>query len=316
MKKYIIIMSIILGFGILFACLTCTYFDPWEAAGIIGDGYGPIAFWIDPHGTVFKGDLYDSNDTKEIYYFGEYDQRPPHCIIAIPEDNRIYWSANNMGEGEIYSINYDGGDFSVVQGNHDSLIDSMAYDSRNNTLYFTKGTQIYKSENRGYATPLSIWNHDNVGMYITDIALDIPGNRLYYVDNTMQLYKINFSEPYEYQEVVVDNTDSPFLFKIAIGHNRIIWAGDDARIAAFDLPNNTGNTEILTDKGFWVKDLIVDPFDNYVYWMDEGGTDPAPPHSILKVNIYGANQSREEIRLLPHQDEFDKNVVFTVDFGH
>ena len=146
-------------------------------------------------------------------------------------------------------------------------------------------------------------------MNISDIALDIENNWIYYATSSTDFYRINMDGTNQ----TTFQTSASIIEQIAYDRteNRIICSNNTAIFYFQNIVSPGINDPVTTtDQTFSVLDLLVDPMERYVYWLDEGGPYPAPPHGILKTEITGSGGS-EEI-LVFGQDE--SGMVFTIGF--
>ena len=306
MKKHTIIISIILGAGIFLTCLTCTYFDPWEAGGI-GEPEPPV-FWIDWYGTIFKSNIDSPSDKMEI--FSPQEESNPYCIVADPIRQKIYWASYVMNDSDPYQIhraNYDGSEVDRFHWNNMETITSIAFDSGKHELFFSEGMKIRSISTEGEPFVNDILTPGT--MNISDIALDIENNWIYYATSSTDFYRINMDGTNQ----TTFQTSASIIEQIAYDRteNRIICSNNTAIFYFQNIVSPGINDPVTTtDQTFSVLDLLVDPMERYVYWLDEGGPYPAPPHGILKTEITGSG-GREEI-LVFGQDE--SGMVFTIGF--
>lgn len=308
MKKYTILISIILGIGILFIYLTCTYFDAFEAAGIKPQEPmpGDNMFWITEFGDIYWAPLDNLQNGTGITIDPGQAQGTPMCITTHFDEGRIYWAMDIDAVGcAIYKAKYCGRRCKQIYINDGGAINSIAIDHTSNMLYFNEDEIIWKIPVDGGTKSFVYDNGD--GSPVSDLTLDTANNLIYYADNTDGLNIINMIPP-AYPSWEPNDGYPVYQLSFDYNDNEIYWAGYNGNKIYRGQIGELINTYTVTSDCAAVYDLVSDPVNGYIYWLDEGNVDP--PHAIFRMNSDGTGQKEVVVDFTGG----DAVYFFTIDF--
>jgi hypothetical protein len=327
MKTYKgIVIFILLGAIILYTWITCTDFNAMEAAVIGGVEVpeptpggsldGPIILYLDHYGTMFKSYMdYPEIYRSEIFYPGN-SQSP--TSMSIDEVNKyVYWSFRNFnGDYEIHKAKYDIDGFFTPESLFFSTneINCVIYIPGSEMLIYSEGTDIMEAYPDGSSTWVLWGGHLST---ITDMVFNpSSGNeRIYFADDTLYYYEVTYNNP------IAENSyetipGSPTIKKMAydISRNELYYISDDLTYTdeIYTLPvyQSEPSSFVTNPECYLVKDLLVDPMGEFVFWTDDGdASNQYQFFGIVSVSII--NGQRVE---LVEFDEDTSGYAFAIDY--
>jgi len=154
--------------------------------------------------------------------------------IALDEENLKLYVADDLNDGRILSVNYDGSDAQVIlEGEPDGVtagISDVAVDTVNNKLYWAKRNAIMRSNMDGTDVeivaaidPISGQEDNPVGASV--IQVDPAGGKIYWADpfkDQITIADLDGSN----KQLLIDTAGSPEGLQLDLANQTVFWLDD------------------------------------------------------------------------------------------
>lgn len=281
-------------------------------------------FWFnDDHTILFRGDI----STSEVAIVTELIPRQPAAIDYI--QGKLYWADNLSNRiwmndpaqpGPVQILSTDDAILSIRideqgsfvywlednpkrlrmagldgSGSQDLItstdIGSFRIDTINNKLYWgekeTGRIRMMDLSDRQIVDIVTEAGH------IHELELDIMNYMVYWGDEgngdeiSPGIYRSDISRGIP--EMVI-NTAYPGSFTVDSEQGKLYWAGGDRTILRANLDGGGVDT-ILTDQRLVISDLLMDPDENYLFWIE----DELGARRVMRVNLEDGHPEPEEV---------------------
>ncbi len=199
--------------------------------------------------------------------------RDPRMMRWIESINKFIYCRTDM-----FSIDYDGGNETLILNETSSLFFSVAIDTAAEKLYYShKAANEIKRCDYDGSNPTIQWTPSAP----EDMALDAPNGKLYWGNDT-SLFRADIPDG-DNEETLVTGINNLEHITLDLVNGKIYWcdSGDDL-IKRANLDGTTVETVITSTVDAW--GVAVDGVNGKVYWTETG------PKNVKRADLDGTNQ--------------------------
>ncbi len=279
MNKIFILLIICL---LLITTITCTYFDPFSAAGV------PSLFWVDEKKQIFR---MPAENPEELRDFNlepfPSDFWEVTAMALDPVMGTMYLGIVGENSSGIYRANYNGtGVEMIISTNH--AVYGIAIHFYERELYWSEDTWIRKAYLGEFD---KVTAEFDTGIYITDLEIDMVSNTLYFVDGSNFYYS---SSAMGESPLSITLTPAGALaekIELSLFDNKIFWFNQTDQSIYYSDVFTGGNEVMLSPPNLpSLIDFSLDIETGNLYWADNSGvyrirTDGSEPEQQVMDRI-------------------------------
>ena len=205
-------------------------------------------------------------------------------VPAAQAADKIYWADSDFVNDDIQRANLDGSETETLLSGLERVL-GIALDLTNEKMYFTENKWSAPTVHR--ITRANLDGSDPVvlvtGYVPFGIALDVGGGKIYWTDQSGDIYRANLADGSGVESLV--STSGPYGIALDLDGGKMYWTDTDPdRVARANLDGS--NVETLATNMNRDTQIALDPDEGKVYWGDwhfsEGGR-------IWRANLDGSN---------------------------
>ncbi|MBN2444096.1 MAG: hypothetical protein JXJ04_22220 [Spirochaetales bacterium] len=260
---------------LLMTTVTCTYFDPFAAAG-----YSSL-FWVDVNKEISRMPADKPDELRDFQLEPFPKDFWEVTVMAMdPVMGRMYLSILGDNTFGICRANYNGTDAEMVVIS-DQPVNGISIDFYQREIYWSEATLIHKARIDEFdkATVVS-----DTGIIITDLEIDMVSNTLYFVDGSDSVHLMATTGELFPSIALAPAGAMATKIELSLFDNKIYWFNlADQSIYHSDAYNG-GNEVMLSPPNLpGLIDFSLDLETGYMYWADMSGVYRVRTNDTLSV---------------------------------